>query len=89
MVKNPLASTGDIRDSDSIPGLERSPGHGNPLQYSCLENLMDREAWQTTIHRIAERQAWMKRLNTHTHTHTHTQSIIRSKDPRSVEDLLS
>ena len=44
VVKNPPASTGDIRDMGSIPGLGRSPGEGNgtPLQYSCLENSMDR-----------------------------------------------
>ena len=47
MVKNPPANAGDIRDMDSIPGLGTSPGggHGNPLQYSCLENPMDRGAW--------------------------------------------
>jgi len=46
VVKNPLANAGDIRETDLIPGLERSPGggHGNPLQYSCLENPMDRGA---------------------------------------------
>ena len=46
MVKN--ANAGDIRDVGSIPGLGRSPGggHGNPLQYSCLQNFMDRAAWQ-------------------------------------------
>ena len=45
VVKNPLANAGDIRDVGSIPGSQRSPvgGHGNPLQYSCLENLMDGE----------------------------------------------
>ena len=45
-VKNPPASAGDVRDMGSVPGLERSPGEGydNPLQYSWLENLMDREA---------------------------------------------
>ena len=48
VVKNPLANAGDTRDSGSIPGSERSPGVGNgkPLQYSCLENPMDRGAWQ-------------------------------------------
>ena len=48
MVKKLIASTGDIRDTDSIPGSGRCPGggHGNPLQYACLENLMGREAWQ-------------------------------------------
>ena len=47
MVKNPLANAGDIRDTGSIPGLGRSPGvgHGNALQYSCLENPMDRGGW--------------------------------------------
>ena len=46
VVKNPLANAGDIRDMGSIPGSGKTPGgsHGNPLQYSCLENPMDREA---------------------------------------------
>ena len=48
MGKNPPANTGDARDAGSIPGSGRCPGgrHGNPLQYSCLENSMDRGAWQ-------------------------------------------
>ena len=56
VVKNPPANAGDIRDMGSIPGWGRSPrgGDGNPLQYSCLENPMDRGAWQATVHRIAE-----------------------------------
>ena len=56
MVKNPPASAGDTRDLSSIPGSRRTPGerNGNPLQYSCLENLMDREAWWATVHRITE-----------------------------------
>ena len=47
VVENPPADAGDIRDVALIPGSGRSPGggHGNPLQYSCLENRMDREAW--------------------------------------------
>ena len=55
-VKNLPANVGDVRDTGSISGLRRSPGggHGNPLQYSCLENLMDREAWQATVHRVAK-----------------------------------
>ena len=58
MVKNLPANAGDIRDVGSIPELGRSPGggHGNPLQYSCLENPMDRGAWQATVHRIAKNQ---------------------------------
>ena len=56
MVKNLPANAGDIRDPGSIPGLGRSPGggHGNPLQYSCLENPMDRGAWQATVCRVTE-----------------------------------
>ena len=67
VVKNPPANAGDIRDAGLIPGLGRSPGegHGNPLQYSCLENLMDRGAWQITVHRVATSQTQLKRLNTH------------------------
>ena len=54
MVKNPPASAGDIEDMGLISGLGRSPGggHGNTLQYSCLENPMDRGAWQA--HGVAE-----------------------------------
>ena len=54
VVKNLLANAGDVRDTDSIPGLERSPeeGHDNPLQYSYLENPMGREAMWTTVHRV-------------------------------------
>ena len=49
-VKNPLQMQGDTGDAGSIPGLERSPGEGkgNPLQYSCLKNPMDRGAWRAT-----------------------------------------
>ena len=56
VVKNPAAKTGDTRDTGSIPGLERSPGvgNGNPLQYFCLENPMDREAWWSTVHEITK-----------------------------------
>ena len=52
VVKNLPANAGDIRDMGSIPGSGRSPGggHGNPLQYSCLEDPMDRGAWWVTVH---------------------------------------
>ena len=55
-VKNPSVREGDIRDVGSIPGLGRSPGegNGNPLQYSCLENPMDRGAWQAMVHSVAK-----------------------------------
>ena len=56
MVKNLPASAGYMRDVGLIPGSGRSPGggHGNPLQYSCPENPMDREAWPTTVHMISK-----------------------------------
>ena len=67
MVKNPLANAGDIRDAGSIPGSGRSPGggHGTPLQYSCLENPMDRGAWGTTVHGVAKSQIGLKQLGTY------------------------
>ena len=57
-----------LRDAGSIPGSEISPGgrHGNPLQYSCLENPMDRGAWRATVHGVAKSQTRLKRLSTHT-----------------------
>ena len=58
MVKNSPANAGDIRDTGSIPGSGKSPGggHDNPVQYSCLENPMDRGAWQATVHETAKSQ---------------------------------
>ena len=58
MVKNLLASARDIRDMGSIPGLGRSPGagHGNPLQYSCPENPMDRRVWWDAVYGVAKSQ---------------------------------
>ena len=54
MVKSPRADALDIRDEGSIPGSGRSPGggHGDPLQYSCLENPVDRGAWLATVHSV-------------------------------------
>ena len=67
VVKNPSASVGVVRDAGSIPGSGRSPreGYGNPLQYSCLENPMDRGVWQATVRRVAKSQTQLKRLSTH------------------------
>ena len=66
MVKNPPANAGDIRDLGLIPGSGRSPGggHGNPPQYSCLKNPMDRGAWWVTVHGVTESQ--MRSLSTPT-----------------------
>ena len=68
MVKNSPANAGDLRDTGLIPGSWRSSGggHGNPLEYSCLENLMDRGAWWATVHGVAKCQTWLKQLSTHT-----------------------
>ena len=76
MAKNPPASAGDRRDRGSIPGLGRPSGggHDNPLQYSCLENPMDRRTWRAAVHRVTESQTRLKRLSTHprmTLTRTH------------------
>ena len=62
VVKNPPASAGDVRDTDLIPGSGRSPGEGrgNSLQYSCLENPMDRGAWQAAVHRVAKSRTQLK-----------------------------
>ena len=66
MVKN-VPNAGDIRDLGSIPESGRSPGggHGNPLQYSCLENPLDRGVWQATVHEVTKSQTRLKRLNMH------------------------
>ena len=70
VVKNPPANAEDVRDAGSISGSERLPGggHGNPLQYFCLENPMDRGAWQATVHRISKSQTQLKQ---HSLLHTH------------------
>ena len=56
MVKNLPANARYVRDEGSVLGSSRSPGagHGNPLQYSCLENPINRGAWQTTVHTVVE-----------------------------------
>ena len=67
VVKNLPVNAGHIRDVGSIPGLGRSPGEGHsyPLQYSCLENPMDRGTWRATVHRVAKSQTQLKQLSTH------------------------
>ena len=62
MFKNPPVNVGDIRDVGSIPESGSSPGggHGNPFQYSCLGNLMNRGAWRATVHRDAEPDTILK-----------------------------
>ena len=79
MVKNPPANAGDVRDV--IPGSGRSPGgHGNPLQYSSLDNPMDRGVWSAMVHRL---QSWTqsKQFTTHMHVtlkgNKNTQSHLK------------
>ena len=67
VVKNLPSNAGGIKDAVLIPGLGRSPGGGysNPLQYSCLENPMDRGAWWAIVQRFAQSQTQLKRLSMH------------------------
>ena len=79
MVENLPDNAGDTGDMSSIPEAGRSPGggHGNPLQYSCLENPMDREAWQATVRLPlwgSKESDKSEYTDTHTQTHTHTHT---------------
>ena len=67
MVKNLPVSARDVRDAGLTPGSGRAlgRGHGNPIQYSCLENPPDRGAWQAAVHRITQSQTQLKWLCTH------------------------
>ena len=69
VVKNPPANVGDTGIEGLIPGSRRSPGegNGNPLQYSCLENSMNRGAWRAIVHGVARSQSTAEQLSTHTH----------------------
>ena len=64
VVKNPHVNAGDVRDSGSTPRSGRSSGggHGNPLQYSCLEDPMDRGAWQASVHKATKSQTQLSDL---------------------------
>ena len=69
VLKNPPANAGDTKDVGLIPGSGRSPGggHGNTLQYSCLENPMDRQAWWATVHGVTKSWTQLKWLSMHAH----------------------
>ena len=73
MAKNLPANAGDIRDMGLIAGSGRCPegGHGNPHQYSCLENPMDRAC---IVHRVTKSWTRLRQLHTHTHTHNPVQN---------------
>ena len=101
VVKNPPANAGATEDSGLIPGLGRFPGEGigNPLQYSCLENPMNRGVWWATAHGISKESdttEWLSmhthipkgahytHVHVHTHTHTHTRLWGKIKDRNTV-----
>ena len=92
VVKNPPASAAVVRDAGLIPGLGRSPGggHGNLVQCSCLQNLMDRGAWWVTVHRVTESRILLRRLRcTHAEysVKMHVTFIFTGKPKSSCDSL--
>ena len=81
LVKNPPANAGDPGDMGSIPGLGRSPGggRGNPFQYSCLGNFMNRGAWRATVHGVTESQTQLRDLAC---THTKSYKCLYQRKKR-------
>ena len=84
--KQSACNAGTTGDSGSIPGWERSPAgrHGNPLQYSCLENPMDRGAWWAIVHRVAKSRTWLRLLS----THARPSYDALSSSPKVLEQVL-
>ena len=85
VVKNSPANAGVIRDMSSIPGSGKSSGggNGNPLWYSCLENPVDRGAWQATVHEVTKTQTPLKHFSTHICTCVHSVSLENTDTIRS------
>ena len=81
VVKTPPANSGDIGDTNSIPGSGRSPGeeNGNPLQYSCLKNSINRGVWWATVHRMAKSNTTEHAHTQEKKTNTHTQKHVQAK----------
>ena len=81
LVKNPPANAGDIRVVGSVSGLGSSPlgGNGNPLQYSCLENPIDRGTWWATVHGVAKSLTRLERLSTHAFFLSVFLVVVRSR----------
>ena len=85
VVKNPPSKVGDVRDTGSIPESGRSPGEGNgsPYKYSCLENPVDREAWQSTVHIGLPRV----QHNLTNLANMHKQNLWHSFQPQQLRNL--
>ena len=92
VIKNLSANAGNAREEGLIPGSGRSlgAGNGNPLQYSCLGNPLDREAWRATYNPWDHKQSDMTeqlKVSAHTHTHTHTHTAYASAICGSADPL--
>ena len=85
-VKNPPADAGDRRDAGSIPGLGKSPekGNGNPFQYSCLENSMDRGVWRAMVHGVTKSRTQLSNLALIVPMHAYDQ-LIYDKESRTIQ----
>ena len=86
VVKNPPTNGEDKRDVGSIPASGRSPGeaHGNPLQYSCLENPMDRRAWWAVVHSVTKSQTQLKQLSMHANAHVWFRTMKKEFHPHAL-----
>ena len=87
VVKNPPANAGDVRNVGLIPGLGRFPGggHGNPLQYSCLVNPVDRGAWWSMVHMVAKSRTLLKLLSTHSSVQFSRSVVSDSLQPHESQ----
>ena len=89
--KEPVCSAGDARDLGLIPGLGRSPGegNGNPLQYSCLGNPMDKGAWRAALYRVEKESDTTEQLNTHTYIYLGSKIYVYICTLTFITDMIS
>ena len=85
LVKNSPANAGDVGDTGSIPKSGRAPegGHSNPLLYSCLENPMDRRAWQVQVHEVTKSLIQLRQLSMQAHAKEGRESVVKAFDKRT------
>ena len=85
---NLAANAGDVRDTGSNPGSGRSSGegHDNPLQYSCLENPIDRGAWWATVHGVTKSQTWLSNLACTQHVHVYVYPMKYKNELSSEQE---